>query len=147
MQVSLNGVNLVKQFEGLKLEPYLDSAGIPTIGYGTVYYPNGDRVAMTDPKITEPDAAQYLLFALTEKTKILNDIVKVQVNQNQFDALASFCYNCGQGNLEHSTLLRELNAGNYEAAADQFLVWDKAGGVVVPGLERRRQAERALFIS
>lgn len=147
MKVSENGVNLVKQFEGLMLSPYLDTRSIPTIGYGTTFYPNGTRVSMSDPKISETDAAQYLAFEIDEKTKAVNALVTVEVNQNQFDALCSLCYNIGQGNLGHSTLIKYLNAGNYQAAADQFLVWDEVGGHPSAGLRKRREAERALFLS
>ncbi|PRP70248.1 muraminidase, partial [Chromobacterium amazonense] len=72
-------------------------------------------------------------------------LVKVQLRQNQFDALVSFSYNLGLGSLQNSTLLRLLNQGDYAGAAGQFILWDKAGGKVLPGLQRRRAAEQALF--
>lgn len=146
MKIGKKGLDLIKSFEGLKLKPYLDSAGIPTIGYGTIMYDNGKRVSMQDPPITEDQANQYLEYEVNEKTAAVNQFVTIAINQNQFDALVCFAYNVGVGALQKSTLLKLLNSGDYAGAADQFLRWNKAGGKEIPGLTRRRQAERALFL-
>jgi lysozyme len=140
------GLDLIKSFEGLRLKPYLDSVKIPTIGYGTIVYPNGQKVTMNDPEITGTQAEQYLEHEVNEKTAAVNQFVTAQINQNQFDALVSFSYNVGSGALGKSTLLKMLNAGNTSGAAEEFLRWNKAGGQVIAGLTRRRQAERSLFL-
>ncbi|EPH0070380.1 lysozyme, partial [Acinetobacter baumannii] len=108
-------------------------------------YPNGVRVKKGDT-CTEQQAETYLKNDLTKFEVVINKLVKVSLTQNQFDALASFTYNLGETNLANSTLLKKLNKGDYQGAADQFLVWNKAGGKVMKGLVRRREAERALFL-
>lgn len=150
MNISNNGLKLIESFEGFRANPYLDQAGVPTIGYGTISYPNGDSVSMGDPAITQQQALAYLEYQVNHKTAAINHLVQVPINQNQFDALASFAYNEGLGALQSSTLLRLLNSGNPAGAADQFLVWDKVrvDGQLVEddGLLHRRQIERALFL-
>lgn len=145
MNTSQTGVNLIKGFEGKRLVAYDDGVGVWTIGYGTIKYPNGIRVKKGDT-CTELQAETYLKSDLVKFENAINRLVKVPVNQNQFDALASFTYNLGETNLSKSTLLRKLNAKDYKGAADQFLVWNKAGGRVLTGLVRRREAERNLFL-
>ena len=145
--VSKAGLDLIKSFEGLFLKPYLDPIKIPTIGYGTIQYPDGKRVTMQDPEITEERALELLQHEVDKKAQAVDQMVKVQLNDNEFAALASFSYNVGSGALSTSTLLKLLNAGaDRSAVADQFLRWDKAGGKQLPGLTRRRQAERSLFL-
>lgn len=140
-------LKLIKSFEGLKLKPYLDSVGIPTIGYGTIMYPSGLKVSMQDKSITEEQAEGFLMYEIMLKTKGVQDMVKVPLNDNEFGALVSFAYNCGVNALKGSTLLKMLNGGSKkEDVADQFLRWNKAGGKVVNGLTRRREAERSLFL-
>src|ERR1035441_2958770 len=104
MNISENGVSLIKQFEGFRSDAYLDSTGIPTIGYGTILYPDGTRVTMNDSPITEEQATQYLANNIDQKTSSINNMLTVTVNQNQFDALCSFAYNLGCGSLHGSTL-------------------------------------------
>lgn len=140
------GLNLVELFEGCKLSPYLDSAFVATIGIGTTHYPNGTAVTMQDPPITKTQAYSYLKHHLEGDCVAASGRVRVVINDNQFAALVSFTYNVGRGALSSSTLLKKLNSGDMQGAADQFLKWDYAGGVVVKGLTRRRQAERALFL-
>ncbi|POA98395.1 muraminidase [Chromobacterium sinusclupearum] len=140
MQTSTNGINLIKQFEGLKLTAYQDSVGVWTIGYG---HTGPDvRAGLT---ISNSQADQLLRLDLQRFEQGVSNLVKAVINQNQFDALISFSYNLGLGNLQSSTLLRLLNQGDYQAAAGQFHLWNKAGGKVLPGLTRRRLAEQALF--
>lgn len=146
-RVNEAGINLIKSFEGLSLKPYLDPIKIPTIGFGTIMYPDGKKVAMTDASITEAKAIELLQHEVDMKTAGIEKVCKVPLNDNEFAALASFAYNVGSHALETSTLMKLLNAGTDRAAvADQFLRWDKAGGKQLPGLTRRRQAERSLFL-
>ena len=146
-KVSKAGLDLIKSFEGLYLKPYLDPINIPTIGYGTIKYENGASVTMQDPPITEQRAIDLLEWEVEEKAQHISRMVKVPINDNEFAALASFAYNVGWPSLEKSTLMKLLNSNADRAAvADQFLRWDKAGGKVFPGLTRRRQAERSLFL-
>jgi len=139
------GLNLIKGFEGKRLYAYDDGVGVWTIGFGTIKHPNGVRVKKGDV-CTEKQAEEYLRNDLVKFEAAINKLVKVPLSQNQFDALASFTYNLGESNLSSSTLLKKLNKGDYQGAADQFLAWKKAGGKVLPGLVRRREAERALFL-
>lgn len=146
-KVSKAGIDLIKSFEGLFLKPYLDPIKIPTIGYGTIQYEDGRKVSMQDAPISEERATELLQHEVDKKAAAVESLVKVPLNDNEFAALASFSYNVGSGALGGSTLLKLLNAGSDRAAvADQFLRWDKAGGKQLPGLTRRRQAERSLFL-
>ncbi|PQK86771.1 lysozyme [Pantoea ananatis] len=141
MQTSNKGMDLIKRFEGLKLEAYRDSVGIPTIGYG-----HTSGVKMGDV-ITCEQADKYLREDLLLAELTINTNVKVKLTQNQFDALASFVFNLGSGNFVKSTLLKKLNAGDFAAAADEFGKWVNAGGKKLAGLVKRRAAEREVFIS
>lgn len=146
MQTSDKGIALIKQFEGCKLTAYQDSVGIWTIGYGWTQPVDGKpiRAGMT---IKQETAERLLKTGLVSYESDVSRLVKVGVTQGQFDALVSFTYNLGARSLSTSTLLRKLNAGDYAGAADEFLRWNKAGGKVLNGLTRRREAERALFLS
>ena len=143
--LSDNGMKLLEQFEGLRLEAYLDSANIYTIGYGTIKYPDGSKVKKED-KITKSQAKVYKLHDLKEFENTVNTSVKVPLTQNQYDALVSLSYNIGSGAFKNSTLLKKLNDSDYKGAAEQFLDWNKAGGKKVKGLVNRREAERNLFL-
>ena len=139
---SQRGIDLIKLFEGLRLTAYQDMVGVWTIGYG---HTGPDvKAGLT---ITQQQAEQLLINDLARFNNGVNALVTVKINQNQFDALISFSYNLGLGSLQQSTLLRLLNAGNFQAAADQFPRWDRAGGKEVAGLLARRNAERALFLT
>ncbi|HFJ2439566.1 lysozyme [Enterobacter hormaechei] len=146
MQTSEKGIALIKQFEGCKLTAYQDSVGVWTIGYGWTQpvYGKPIRAGMT---IKQETAELLLKNGLVSYESDVSRLVKVGVTQGQFDALVSFTYNLGARSLSTSTLLRKLNAGDYAGAADEFLRWNKAGGKVLNGLTRRREAERALFLS
>ena len=146
MKISSNGIELIKQFEGLSLKPYLDAVNIPTIGFGNTYYEDGAKVTLKDKPITEERATELLeLIANKTFSENINKVAKVPLNQNQFDALVSFAYNIGNGNFNSSTLLRWLNQGNYKEASMQLLRWNKSKGIVLNGLTKRRKAEKALF--
>ncbi|PUA41447.1 muraminidase [Pseudomonas protegens] len=140
MRTSQRGLNLIKSFEGLRLQAYQDAVGVWTIGYGTT------RGVKSGMSISKEQAERMLQNDIARFEPEIDRLVKVPLSQNQWDALMSFTYNLGPTNLGSSTLLRLLNAGDYAAAADQFLRWNKAGGRVLPGLTRRRAAERELFL-
>lgn len=142
MKISQKGVKLIQDFEGLELKAYKDSIGVLTIGYGST----GPHVSM-GMTITKEQAEQLLKKDLERFEKGVSDLVKVPLNQNQFDSLVSFSFNLGLGNLRSSTLLKKLNASDYVGAAAEFHRWNRAGGKVLAGLTRRRIAERDLFLS
>nr|WP_311527988.1 lysozyme [uncultured Ralstonia sp.] len=137
------GLALIKESEGLRLSTYLDAVGKPTIGYGHLIRP-GETF---NGPISQQQAEALLRKDLADTEQGIGKAVRVSITQGQFDALASFVFNLGAGRLRSSTLLRKLNAGDYAGAANQFLLWDKAGGKPLKGLTKRRQAERKLFLS
>lgn len=147
MKTSKAGLDLIKQFESFRAAPYLCSAVVPTIGYGTTVYPNGIKVKLSDQKITQQLAETFLQHHVNVIEKDVSKLVKVTLTQNQFDALVSFAYNVGIGAFGDSTLLKLLNAGDIDNASKQFERWNKAGGKVSNGLTRRRNAEKALFLA
>lgn len=153
MKTSQNGLAVIKYFESCRLTAYLDSTGIPTIGWG---HTGPDvRLGIT---ISQARADALLVADLVEHERIVSAAVTVPLTQGQFDALVSFCFNVGPGrkgkkdglvtlaNGNPSTLLYRVNAGDFYGAKGQFALWNKAGGVVQRGLIRRRAAECALFI-
>lgn len=146
MRISDRGIELLKQFEGCELEAYQDIAGIWTIGYGHT----GPDV-QEGMKISESDAEAILRQDLKSREKAIERLVHVPLNQNEFDALVSFVYNVGEGALKGSTALKRLNKGDRVGAAEALTWWNKAtvNGVLreVKGLTRRRQAEKALFLT
>jgi lysozyme len=139
MKISQAGIDLIKKFEGCRLVAYRDAVNVLTIGYG---HTNSVRTAQ---RINQAEAEALLRQDLEEFEKGVEAAVTVPLNQNQFDALVSFSFNLGLGNLRKSTLLDYVNAKNFAAAAKEFQRWDKAGGRVLLGLTRRREAEAALF--
>jgi lysozyme len=147
VQTSINGIDLIKEFEGFSSKPYICPAGVPTIGYGSTYYEDNDPVTMNDDPITEYEALRLLKITLFKYEKGVSNCVSVPLSQNRFDALVSFVYNLGVGKLRGSTLLTKLNKGDIKGAADEFDKWVHGGGEVLPGLVKRRAAEKALFLS
>lgn len=141
MKTGINGLNLIKHFEQLRLKAYLDSVKVPTIGWG-----HTKGVNMGD-SVTEDVADKLLQSDLFTAERAVDAAVFAALNQNQFDALVSFTFNLGEGALNRSTLLKELNAGNYYATANNFLKWVYAGSNIEPGLVKRRQAESKLFMT
>ena len=146
MSVSNKGVDLICEFEGKRLAAYDDGVGVWTIGFGTIKYPNGVRVKKGDT-CTLDQAKEYMRHDLIEFEHTVNSSVKVPLNQNQFDALVSLAYNIGSNAFKSSTLVKKLNAGDYQGAADQFNVWINAGGKRMQGLVNRRDREKLLFLS
>ena len=143
MKVSKDCVDLVKTFEGFRSEAYKCPAGIWTIGYG--------HTKNVKPKdvITDGQASQLLQDELNEFADKVNKLLKIETSQAQFDALVSFAYNLGVASLQSSTLLKKHNTGDFLAAANEFLKWDKAkvNGklTVLSGLSKRRRHESALY--
>jgi lysozyme len=147
MKTSQAGLDLIKEFEGFRAKPYLCSAGVPTIGYGSTRYTDGTPVSLRDPAITEAVGLALFKDTLTTYEKAVTKAVKIPLEQYEFDALVSLCYNIGVGNLVSSTLVRLLNEDEARIeVAGQFLRWNRAGGAVISGLTRRREAEREMFL-
>lgn len=140
-QISQVGINLIKAFEGCRLNSYKCQAGILTIGYG-----HTGLDVKTGQTITLKQAEELLVKDLQKFVKGVNEAVKTEITQNQFDALVSFAYNCGLGALRESTLLKLVNKKQFEAASLEFAKWNKGGGKVLAGLTRRRKTEHDLFI-
>ena len=134
------GLSLTEQCEGCVLTAYQDQVGVWTIGYGHT----GPDV-QPGLTITEQQAEDLLTGDVGSAASCVNRVVEIELQQDEFDALTDFVFNLGAGAFEGSTLLRELNAGDFAAAAAQFDLWDHAGGAVVAGLLRRRQLESSLF--
>jgi GH24 family phage-related lysozyme (muramidase) len=159
MSISEAGIQLIKSFEGCHAMPYKCPAVLWTVGYGRVLYPDQARLK-TDERASYPlkpehnrvwdaDEIDELLTADLDRFSVgVRRLCPASVNrQCHHDALVSFSYNCGLGSLQSSTLRMKYNREDYEGAADEFLKWTKAGGKVLNGLVRRREAERALFLS
>ena len=143
MEISQQGMELVKRSEGFRDRIYKDANGFSTIGYGhritgQQAWPDG---------ITEPEAATILGADIRQAEQAVQRLVRVPLAQGQFDALVDFCFNLGAKRLAASTLLADLNLGRYNAAAEQLLLWDHAGARELPALSARRQAEFHLWHS
>lgn len=135
------GLNLIKEFEGLRLEPYRDQDGVWTIGYGSTR-----GITASTPPITEDEALQLLANDLVTAETEVSRIIRVSLNDSQYAALVSLVFNTGSAPLLKTLGLR-LNAGDYADAAEEFLKWNHVNGVVSDGLTRRRNAERELFLT
>ena len=134
------GIKFLKDAEGVKLRAYKDSGGVWTIGVGHIAGVKRGQV------ITEEEAEEFLAEDLEDAEAGVDDAVTAALNQNQFNALVSLAFNIGVSAFARSTLVRKLNAGDNQGAADQFLRWNKDNGATVPGLTNRRRKERALFL-
>ena len=141
MKISLEGLSLIKKFEGCKLVAYKCSAGVWTIGYGhTTGVKEGDVC-------TQEEAEKLLRGDIFKFEEYVQDSVKVDLDQSQFDALVAWTFNLGPGNLRESTMLKKLNNQEYESVPFEMRRWNKAGGKTLDGLIRRREAESLLFES
>lgn len=145
MKTSTQGRALIRACEGCKLTAYRDAVNVLTIGVGhtTAAGPPTVTAGMT---ITGAEADSILASDLSACERDVARLVTVPLNQSQFDALVSWVFNLGAGNLAKSTLLKRLNVGDYQGAADEILKWNRAGGRVLPGLTKRRKAERLMFL-
>ncbi|BEO21897.1 lysozyme [Serratia marcescens] len=146
MQISKSGIELIKRFEGLRLKAYQDSVGVWTIGYGWTQPVDGKKVG-PGMQIDQATADRLLKCGVVQYEQGVNQLVKVKITQGQFDALVSFAYNLGLRSLSTSTLLKKLNDGDKQGAADEFGKWVNAGGKRLDGLVARRAAEREMFLS
>lgn len=144
MRTSDAGIDLIKQFEGVRLDSYRDSVGVWTVGYGHTAS-CGEPIPGPGVKITSQQADMALRKDLNKFEIGVTGLLATPIQQHQFDALVSFAFNVGLGNLKNSTLLKKVNAGDFDRVPAEFLKWDKAGGRSLPGLTRRRHAEAALF--
>ena len=146
MKISNKGLELIKEFEGFSANAYLCPAKIPTIGYGNTFWEDGRKVRIGE-QISKSKALELLEFVANKDfaDKIF-PLIKVQINQNQFDAMVSLAYNIGVGAFSNSTLLKRVNAKDFIGAGNEFLKWDKSAGKPLLGLTRRRQREKELFL-
>jgi lysozyme len=145
MKTSDHGIAIIKQFEGCKLKAYRCPAHILTIGYGHTTAAGLPEVTegMT---ITQDEAVRILASDLGKFEEAVDGMVTVGLSQGQFDALVSFAYNCGTGALKKSTLLKKVNAEDWDACPAEFMKYTRGGGKVLPGLVRRRKAEVESFV-
>ena len=149
------GLALIKSFEGIHdgntatplLEPMRDCVGIWTLGYGSIYGLDGRRVTARHRAITMAQADKLFLRDIQRTERQLVRLVRVRLSENQWSGITSFVYNVGSGNFQASTLRSCLNRGQFQRAADEFPKWRRAAGRILPGLVRRRAAERALFLA
>ena len=145
-KIDANGIKLITDWEGLKLKPYLCSAKVPTIGYGSTRYENGNKVKLTDAPITKERALELFKNTLHTYARDVDALVRDDINQNQFNALVSFAYNLGTTALRNSTLLKKVNINpNDKTIANEFVKWVNAGGRRVQGLVNRRNAEIQMY--
>ncbi len=139
MKTSEVGRELIKEFEGCRQVAYQDSVGVWTIGYGHT------KDVYEGQLVIKKTCETMLAEDLEEFEDYVESYVKVELSQNQFDALVAWTFNLGPGNLSESTMLKKLNEGDYESVPDEMRRWNKAGGEVLNGLVRRRDAEAELF--
>lgn len=139
--LSKRGENLIKSHEGIRLQPYDDGTGVQTIGYGHT----GEGVKKV--KISRSEADELFQKDIANVQDAISELVEVELSQNQYDAVASLIFNIGRGNFAKSTLLKKLNQGDFQGAANEFIKWRKAGGKVLKGLENRRKEEQRLFMA
>jgi len=159
VKISEAGLQLIKSFEGCHSSPYRCPAGLWTIGYGHVLYPDQARLKTNERSSYPLKPEHNRVFDYDEIDQLLEKDIKrfedgvsrlcpaSNDRQSNFDAMVSLAFNVGLGNLQASTLRMKYNRGEFEGAADEFLKWRKSNGVVLAGLVRRREAERALFLS
>ena len=146
MKTSSKGLNLIESFEGCVLKAYKCPAGVWTIGVGSTQYADGSRVKEGQTLPNKEAALELLAKTIVSYEYTVNNL-KVELTQNEFDALVCLCYNIGSGNFVSSTLVKMLKSGEPKTEiAKQFLRWNKAGGKELAGLTRRRQAEMDLFL-
>lgn len=148
-QVDQTGLNLIKQFEGCILHPYLDQVGIPTIGYGQTYYPGtGKKVTIQYPPITQQQADDMFLAILKPYELAVYSTTRDDLTQNNFNALVSLTYNIGTGAFKGSTVHRLVNQNiSDNQLKTAFLMWKKANGKVLQDLVNRRTREYQVYIS
>ena len=153
MKISDNGLRLIQEFESFEPKPYLDSAKVWTIGYGSTYYPNGKKVTKFDKPINRIYAETIQRNVIENDFEpVINEVLKNEIEkgfitQNMFDAILSLTYNIGVNGFKKSSVLKWLKQGDKENAGNAFLLWKMVGGKVLRGLIKRREKERQLFLS
>ena len=146
MKLSAKGYELIKKYEGFASRPYLDAVGVPTIGYGNTFYPDGRKVTLQDKSINEQDATFLLAVIVSEFEDGVDKLVTKPLKPHQFDALVSFAYNLGLGALKESRLLYKININTNDAyIPNEFTRWVKAGGRELRGLAKRRVEEANIY--
>lgn len=141
------GIDLIKKWEGFRAETYRCSAGVLTIGYGTTKAAGVGIDPQPGMRITEAQATEYLRKTVDKFAAQIRPAITAPINENEFAAFVSLAYNIGPGAFRKSSALRHFNQGNKAKAADAILLWNKAGGRVLKGLQNRRAEERALFLA
>jgi lysozyme len=148
MKLDENGYKLIQGFEGLSLVPYLCSAKVATIAYGSTFYPSGKKVTMQDQPISLATAKWMLKETADKFAADVDKLIKSKITQNQFNVLVSFAFNLGISALSRSTLLKKVNANpNDVTITNEFLKWNKAGGKVINGLTKRRTTEAKIYFT
>ena len=153
MKTSENGLKLIQEFESFVNAPYLDSARVWTIGYGSTYYPNGKPVTGRDKPITREYAETIQRHVISKDFEpVINELLEKEIvsgfiTQNMYDAIVSLAYNIGVNGFKRSSVLKLLKRGDKFNASNAFLLWNMSGGKVLRGLVRRREKERKLFLS
>ena len=148
MKLNNDGYRLITKFEGFSSKPYLCPAKIPTIGYGSTYYSDNKRVTMLDKEITEQEGFNLFKTIADKFAKAVSNVITQPLNQNQFNACVSLCYNIGVANLMNSTLLKVLNKDcNNKDIALEFKKWNKVNKKEVKGLTKRREYEAVIYFS
>jgi lysozyme len=146
MRVNDKALEIIKAFEGFSSVPYLDPIGIATIGFGSIWDINGDRITMRHVPINNDEATELLRKEVHHVEAAIKKLISAELTENMFSAIGSLTYNIGTGNLQRSTLRIKINRGKYLDAADEFPKWRRAGGKILKGLVRRRAVERTLFL-
>jgi lysozyme len=148
MKLDESGYKLIQEFEGLSLVPYLCSAKVATIGYGSTFYPSGKKVTMQDQPISLATAKWMLKETADKFATDVDKLIKSKLTQNQFNAIVSFAFNLGLTSLGRSTLLKKVNINpNDPTIVAEFAKWNKAGGKVLNGLTKRRAKEAKLYFA
>lgn len=142
-QITKQGIDLIKRFEGFEPEIYLDAAGLPTIGYGHLLRPGEDK--MFAGGISEAAGEALLIKDVGIAERAVIRLICVPLTDGQFDALVSFTFNLGSGALQRSTLRRKVNREEHEEVPAEFMRWVWAGGRKLRGLVRRRKAEANFY--
>lgn len=147
MTINKAGIDLIKKWEGFRAETYRCSAGVLTIGYGTTKAAGVGIDPQPGMRISEPKAEEYLRITVDKFAAAIRPAITAPINDNEFAAFVSLAYNIGPGAFRKSSALRHFNQGNKAKAADAILMWNRAGGKVLKGLQNRRAEERALFLA
>ena len=146
MRTNEQGIEIIKKYEGCSLSLYLDPIGIPTIGYGSIWGLDHNRLAVGHRDITEYEAEYLLKRELRQTENAVASMVRSPLTENQFSAICCLVYNVGSGRFRSSTIRMKINRSNFEGAANEFWKWRRAGGKILRGLVRRRAEEKLLFL-